>query len=254
MAKGPSVKEPIVEFTGTFIIVFVTCWSYTVLADKKPDYMALALANGLVLAACVWAAFNVSGAHFNPVITIVNLFIRNMPLGQAVLYLFSQLTASFLAAVLAILVLPKSALVDEDSSFGYPETKNITDFQAFIVEFVLSMFYVFAYSATVIDKRAPSNVFGFALGSVVMVGALTVGPYTGGVVNPIRIFGPYLVNGKFDNMVVYWLATFAGGLFAGFYYDYFLLKDDNYEEEENAKSGNAKWSKDDIREANELKY
>lgn len=255
MVSTKDIKAATTELLGTFFIVFVTCWSFTVLRDKETNYLALALANGLVVSACVWAGITASGSHFNPVITIVKLFIRNMSVGKATLYLISQLIGSFLATILVMLLSPDDAKLGADKAFRYPEKRNITnDFQTFIMEFTLSMLYVFVYFATIIDKRAPSNIFGFALGAVIIMGTLAAGPLTGGVVNPIRIFGPYLINGQLEDSVVYWLATLAGGIFAGFYYDFFLLKDDELEDEDEDRNGNAMWSKDDVQEASNLKY
>lgn len=255
MVNTQNIKAPVVEFLGTFFIVFVTCWSFTVAGGDNPNYLALALSNGLIVSACIWAAIGISGAHFNPVITIVKLVIQNMSLSKAALYLISQMAASFLAAILVILILPINMNASIDKVFHFPEKRNITtDFQAFIMEFTLSMLYVFIYFSTIVDKRAPSNIFGFALGSVIMIGTLTAGPLTGGVVNPARIFGPYLVSGKLEDALVYWLANLAGGLLAGFYYDFFLLKNGDYVESEEIRNGNAKWSKENVQEATSLKY
>ena len=256
MITTKDIRGFMAEFIGTFFIVFITCWSFTALRSEKIDYLGLGIANAFVVAGCVWAGVTYSGAHYNPAITIVKLFIRNMNLSKALFYIVSQLVASFLATLLVMLLISSDPKDKFDTNYSFPQKlKNVTDFQAFIMEFVLSMLYVFVYFATVIDKRAPSNIFGFALGAVFLLGIISAGPYTGACINPARVFGPYLLTGQIENSVVYWMANLTGGVFAGFYYDFFLLKNDDIEnEDENNNEKANMMSKDNIQEAMNLRY
>ncbi len=52
---------------------------------------------------------------------------------------------------------------------------------------------MFLYYTTIVDKNAPSNVFGFAIGCVIIAGHICCNNLTGGAVNPIRIIGPCIV-------------------------------------------------------------
>ena len=233
MVSTKDIRALLTEFFGSFFIVFVTCWSFTAFRLGQIGYLALGLANGLVVAACVWAGVSTSGAQYNPIITIVKLAIRNMNFSKAALYILFQLLGSFLAALIVVLLVPYDFQQNIDTIIGYPKISIlVSDFQAFLIEFILSMLYVFMYFATVVDKRAPSNIFGFALGAVITVGTVSVGSDTNACVNPARIFGPQLLTGLMETSWLYWSATIAGGLFAGFYYDFFLLKDIEFEDED----------------------
>ena len=257
MISTKDIKAFITEFVGTFLIVFVTCWSFTGLRKGEIDHLSVGIANAFTLAGCVWAGVTYSGAHYNPVITAVKLLIRNMSMSKAIFYFIAQAAASFLAALLIILLIPYDSRDNLDKILGFPEKEeNTSEFQAFIMEFVLSMLYVFVYFATVIDKRAPSNIFGFALGAVILLGTISAGPYTGGCVNPARVFGPYLLTGQIEESFVYWLASLSGGIFAGFYYDFFLLKNDEQEQDDEDDRGEKlnMMNKENIQEATSLKY
>ena len=89
-------------------------------------------------------------------------------------------------------------------------------------EFIASFFYVLVYSATILDKRAPSNIFGYAIGIVFALATMAIGSQTGACLNPIRAIGPQIIAGDFTYIYLYTLSNIFGGLFAGFYYDFFL--------------------------------
>ena len=256
MVSIKDISVMVTEFLGSFFIVFTTCWSYTVLrTEKGPNYLAIAITNGLMTAAVVWAGVTFSGAHFNPVITLVKLFARTINLNRAALYLVSQLSASFLATLLILLMSPSFSKQDASQGFIFPEKNERNSyFQAFVMEGILSMLYVFVYFATIIDKRAPSNIFGFALGAVIMLGTLAAGPFSGGVVNPARIFGPYIVRSEVHDMINYWLAMVGGGVFAGFYYDFFLIKNEGMDDEDEHPEASAVLNKSHKPNSDDLRF
>lgn len=224
----------ITEFLGTFLLVFITSWSYISLESEKIDYLTLSLINGLSLTALLCSGFPTSGAHYNPIITITNLTIKNMKFQIGMFYILTQLTASFVAGLLVHLML--SNLDSHYKDIGYPKIiPIISEFQAFVMEFVFSFFYVLMYFSTVFDKRSSSNTFGFAMGSVVVLGSCVFGPFSGGCGNPVRAFGPELISGGFN--VIYWFGCLLGGLFGGFYYEYFLLKNRDFDMDEDEDVG-----------------
>lgn len=241
MVSTKDIRAFLTEFLGSFFIVFVTCWSYTAKRDGKIDYLALGIANAFVISGCVWAGVTNSGAHFNPVITTVKLFIRSINVAKATFYILSQLIGSLLATLLVLLLVPVDINENLETSFDFPKKRKTTsEFQASIMEFVLSMLYVFVYFATIVDKRAPTNIFGFALGGVILMGTVSAGAYTGACANPLRIFGPYLLTAQLGESMFYWLATMAGGIFAGFYYDFFMLDTEDIDAEEESESLDSK--------------
>ncbi len=96
---------------------------------------------------------------------------------------------------------------------------------------------MFTFYALIEDKRSSKYVYGFALGGVVLIATLTFGPYTGGCINFMRVLGPVIVSGKFDNLLMYGLSSLTGSLFGAFYYHFFILNNDKYDlrKEENFK-------------------
>ena len=230
MIKASLVKAIVVELIGTFVIVFVSCWSFVALKMGRVSYLGLGISNGLTLAACAWAGIAASGAHFNPVVTLVKAGVRAMSVSRATAYIIAQLAGSFVAALAVVLVTPFEYQQMEEKIVGYPEPRvGVSSLQIFVPEFIGSALYLLAFLALIVDRRAPTNVFGFGLGAVIAGCSVAFGPATGGCVNPVRLFGPHIVSNRFEHAWVFWAATVAGGLFAGFYYDFFMLKNESFD-------------------------
>ena len=233
MVTQRELKALISEFIGSFLLVFVSTWSFCAREAKQLSWLGVGLANTAITMALMYALISLSGAHLNPVVTFSKLALRSFQLRKTFLYLFCQLSGSFLAALVVIFMSPFEYPDREIGEIFFPQKSPfISDFQAFVVEFLLSALYMFVFSATIIDSRAPTSVFGFALGAVVLIGTLVAGPYTGGCVNPLRIFGPQLLADRLDNAWIYWVSTMFGGIFATFYYDFFLAKEEDIDLEE----------------------
>ena len=230
MVKTSELRAYTTEFLGTFFLVFVTSWSYKSLELYKIDYQGLAVINGFLTASIIWSGFSYSGAHFNPVITISNLILNpDFKMSTGIIYITIQIISSLMSALIVILMTPLEYQQNKNiPSVGMPYVLPIiNEFQSFIVEFMMSFFYVLIYHGVIFDKRAPKNIYGIAIGGVVLCGTIAFGPYSGACINPIRILGPSIISGYYDGVLIVMLATIFGGLFGGFYYNFFILDPEN---------------------------
>ena len=107
---------------------------------------------------------------------------------------------------------------------------SIPTYRSFIMQFIGSGFYVWTYYALIVDSRAPSNIFGFAIGGVSSICDLAFGQMVGGCINPVKYIGPRLVTAELSDSWVFLAAPMLGGVFAGFYFDFFVLKRKEKEE------------------------
>lgn len=211
------------EFVGTFLIVFVSCWSFGLYRRKSLGILDMALLQGMLVGSVTWAGVAFSGAHFNPVVSLAKACLQHISLTNALVYIVIQAVASFMGALLALLTSTIDVQNPKDVTIGYPEPEaGYTLFQCFFLEFFASFLLLLVYSGTVLERSAPSNVFGFAVGGVYALAFLMMGNSTGGCVNPVKVLGAHLVTQDFQHSWLYWLADAAGGLFAAFYYDFFL--------------------------------
>ncbi|MEO5913047.1 MAG: aquaporin [Luteolibacter sp.] len=197
------MRKYIAEFIGTFFLVLtIGCTVIPGAAGVIPP-----VAIGAALMVMIFAGGHVSGAHFNPAVTLA-VFIRGRCDAKDVLpYWISQIIAGVVAALVAVFLVGKS---------GTPMTiSNVP--QAFVAEFLFTfaLAYVVVNSATA-KGTANNSFYGLAIGMTVMVGAFSVGAISGGAFNPAVAVGAAVMHlVKFSDIWLHIVADLAGGLVAG---------------------------------------
>jgi len=197
------MRKYLVEFIGTFFLVATI--GGTVLKPHDAGDMA-PLAIGAALMVMVFAGGHVSGAHYNPAVTLAVFLRGKCPLADVVPYIVAQVVGAAAAAV-TMVYLKGSAAVD-------PPQPDVV--RALIAEFM----YTFALCYVVLNvataKGTSGNSFyGLAIGFVVMTGAYSVGAISGGAFNPAVAVGITLMGlSSVANIWIFLVANFAGGAVA----------------------------------------
>lgn len=257
MVSAESIKNAFAEFVGTFLLVSISCYSFSMANLGKLDPLGLALANSMAFVTLSWALQESGPCFMNPVLTLVRLINGEQKVGRSMANIAAQVLGSCLATVLVACVVPHEHIEKTKRLVGYPRL-NFTDYteiQLFLFEFLSAALSMLAYFATVTDKRGPAYVYGFAIGAVVLVSTVMFHNSTGGCVNLARVIGPQLVFGEWTDVPVYWLAACFGSLFAANYYEYFILKDNEAEEDlEDLNHGKTMKTLENINQAASLKY
>ncbi len=211
------------EFLGTFALVFFGAGA--VCADRFLQAngggpLGIALATGLAVAVMSVALANVSGAHFNPAITIGYWVTKRLNTMEVLGYWASQLVGGIAAAFLLKAILPRDEAWQPVLG-GTPDlVRDFTRLPAMGIEALFTFFLVFVYFATTSEDNVEHrSLSGVAVGLVYSLGILVAGPFTGGALNPARAFGPALASTHWLNQGVYWVGPLAGGFVAGLVYD-----------------------------------
>jgi aquaporin TIP len=206
------------EFVGTFALVFVGVGAIAVGADL----VGVALAHGLVIAVMASAVGHISGGHFNPAVTFGFIVTRRMAPTLAAAYVVAQLLAGVLGALAARALYPDR--LDLDAGVPLPGD-GVGAGAAMGIEAILTFFLVWVVFATAADPRgAFKSIAGLAIGLTVTLDILAGGPLTGAAMNPARAFGPELVQGVWDDFLVYWIGPLAGGGVAALLYELLYLR------------------------------
>lgn len=191
------------EMIGTFFLVLTIA-----LTASNPDIAPMApLAIGGVLMVMVYAGGFISGAHYNPAVTIGLLLRKKISVINTGAYILAQLIAGVLALVLASIMLGDVAGIVPDAIDGQ---------QAFIAELVFTFALVTVILHTAASKQVDGNsYFGLAIGMTVMAGAYAVGGISGGAFNPAVTLA-YMFQGadSMDYVGIYVGAQVVGGLLA----------------------------------------
>ena len=161
----------------------------------------------------IYAVGHISGAHFNPAVTLGFVLTRHFPLPRVGLYWAAQMAGALVAALLLRASLGNVAGVGVTLPSG-------SDGQAFLWEAVLSFFLMFVTMAVATDTRAVGEAAAIAIGGTVGLDAMFGGPVTGASMNPARSLGPAIASGELSSIWVYLAAPLLGAAAAAFVYQF----------------------------------
>ena len=216
-------QKLVAEFLGTFALVFFGAGAICTerfVQGASSGLLATALASGIAIAVMSVAFSHVSGAHFNPAVTIGFWITRRMSTMEVVGYWVAQMLAGIVAAFSLKAILPREEAW-LPALGGTPDlVRDFTRLPAMGLEALITFFLVLVYFATTAEDNIDSrSLSGLAAGLVYTIGILVAAPFTGAALNPARAFGPALASTHWSNQGVYWVGPLAGGFMAGLIYD-----------------------------------
>lgn len=196
-----------VEAIGTFFLVF------TVGATVGSAGPLAPLAIGAVLIVMIYAGGHLSGAHYNPAVTLAVLVRRRIGLRDAVAYWIVQVGAGLLAAAVVCVII--------DPAQGATRALMTLAGPTLVAAFVAELLFTFALAYVVLNvstsKHHPDNsYYGLAIGFTVVAGAFAVGAISGGAFNPAVTLGAAAMGiFAWPTLAVHLLAQILGGAVAG---------------------------------------
>jgi aquaporin NIP len=198
----------VAEFIGTFFLVFAGTGAIIVDAmTHAVTHVGVALVFGLVVAALVYALAHVSGAHFNPAVTIGFWTAGEFPAARVPSYIAAQLSGAITASSVLRLLFGTVASLGATLPNGAAST-------SFWLEVAMTALLVFVIMGSAVHGRATKSFAGIAIGSVIALDALFGGPVSGASMNPARSLGPAIVAGLWHDQWLYAAAPIAGAILA----------------------------------------
>jgi MIP family channel proteins len=215
------IRKAIAEFLGTFALVLAVIASLVVATQGGGGLVGTALAQGFVLAIMVSSFGHISGGHFNPAVTLGFLLTRRIEPVLGVIYMVAQFAGAIAASLLLHYLYPEQAELEVGVT---AISADFGSWEALILEALFTFFLVWVVFATAVDEKgAFSAISGFAIGLVLAVSVLSIGPITGSSINPARTFGPALVENEWSDAWIYYVGPFVGGAVAAFLYTVLYL-------------------------------
>ena len=209
---APVVPQPgrlLAEVLGTFALTTVAAGgdvAARMTAGQVTD-MARAVAPGLLVMAFVYALGDVSGAHFNPAVTLGFALKRLFPVRWLVTYWVAQLAGALLAA--AGLHVLFGGAADAGVSVSHVATGP-----ALAIETFLSFLLLTVVLGTADRHRLVGPNAAIAVGATIALCGLIALPLTGASMNPARSSGPAVAVGRIGDLWIYWLGPMLGALLA----------------------------------------
>ena len=200
------MKVYLTEVIGTFFLVLTI--GLAVLAGEAVAPLAI----GAVLMVMVYAGGHVSGAHYNPAVSLAVFLRGRLPGSQLVPYMLSQVVGALLAAAAVYAI--------RGETFGPAPAAEASTTAVLLVEILFTFGLALVVLNTATAKATEGNsYFGLAIGFTVMAGAFAGGPISGGAFNPAVGIGPLVYGelmgaGSLGNLWLYLVGPFVGGALA----------------------------------------
>ncbi len=202
------------ELVGTYALVTAGCGAIMVNAETTAlGHIGIALTFGLVVMVMIAATGHISGAHFNPAVTIAFALTRHFPWREVPLYAGGQAIGAILGALTLRVVIGDIANLGATLPAG-------SAIQSFGLEVLLSASLMFVIISVATDTRAVGETAAIAIGATVAVNALWAGPISGASMNPVRSLGPALIAGLGQDQWLYLIAPIIGAAIGGFLYQW----------------------------------
>jgi aquaporin Z len=194
------MNKYIAEFIGTFFLVLtIGC---TVIGAGSGVIAPLAI--GAALMVMVFAGGHISGAHYNPAVTLGVLIRGKVKAADVVPYIVAQLLAATAAAAAVKFLRAGVDVTPIAPKIGL----------ALLAEFLFTfaLVYVVLNSATA-EGTSGNSFYGLAIGMTVMTGAFAVGDISGGAFNPAVAVGISILGiSSWSNLWIYLVANFAAAI------------------------------------------
>lgn len=199
-------KRFLAEFTGTFIVVVLATGS--VVIDAKLNGILglpfIAFAPFVGVAIGVYLFGKISMAHFNPAVSVGFLITKHITKKLLGLYLLAEISGAFLASLFVSLVIGNEANLGVNApNYSYPLPL------IFGIE-VMASALLMAVILAVVYTKGLKGFGGIAIGGIVGIDILFFALISGASMNPARSLAPALLSGIWNDLWIYWTATFVG--------------------------------------------
>ena len=167
------MKKYFVEFVGTLFLILI------IGLTSNP------VAIGFGLTVLVYMGAHISGAHYNPVVSLAFIIKKDINTKDFIFYVLSQISGATIGALFIYFL--------KDSVVEIQPNLSSSVYQILISEILFTFLLVFVILNVATHPNLKDNSFyGFAIGLTVMAGAFSVGPISGAVFNPAVSLGPTL--------------------------------------------------------------
>lgn len=212
--RTAQIRRAGAELVGTYVLVTVGCGAIVVdTLTGALTHLGIALTFGLVIMVMIAATGHLSGAHFNPAVTLAFALTRHFPWRDVPLYLGAQLLGAAGGALTLRALFPQAVTLGATLPSG-------SALQSLGLEILLTAVLMFVIMAVATDTRAVGQLAALAIGGTVALDALWGGPISGASMNPARSFGPALVAAVWRDHWIYWLGPISGASLGALVYQW----------------------------------
>ncbi|OMO60598.1 Major intrinsic protein [Corchorus capsularis] len=215
------LQKVIAEIIGTYFVIFAGCGSVVVnkMYGETITFPGICVVWGLIVMVMIYSVGHISGAHFNPAVTITFAIFRHFPLKHVPIYMVAQFLGSILASGTLCLIFD----VKPEAYYGTVPVGSHS--RSLVIEIIISFLLMFVVSGVATDSRAVGELAGIAVGMTIVINVFVAGPISGASMNPARSIGPALVMRIYKGVWVYVVGPILGTILGGFAYNLIRFTD-----------------------------
>ncbi len=202
------MKAYFAEALGTFFLVFAGTTAIVVNdATHGLTHLGVSLTFGLVVMVLIYALGDISGAHFNPVVTLGFWLAKRLAFAKVIPYILFQTAGAFAASMLVKCLFPTHPTLGATLPAG-------TAYHALIVEIIITTLLVLVILNVTAGSKEKGLLAGIAIGGTVGLAALFAGPISGASMNPARSLAPALISNHLGSLWIYGVGPIVGAVIA----------------------------------------
>ena len=214
------IKHYVSEGIGTFLLMFIGCGAMIFFKDT----LTIAFAFGLVYFVLFYSFGNISGCHFNPIISLSYLINKKISFLDFLGYVVGQIIGGFLGTFLIRIMAPLNFT---------PFNSYVTDLccngdviSAIFIEIIVSYLFVLTFIGAN-SKSRNKNIRGLIIcAGVILVGIATM-VLNYSMINPIKAFSTAIFNGNFKQLPFFIICPFIGSVIATYNFNWFQSKEED---------------------------
>lgn len=199
------MKKYMSEFIGTFALVF--CGTGAIIINQETggviSHAGIAATFGLIVMCMIYTFGEISGAHFNPAVTIGFSLAGKFERREIMPYIGSQIAGAFLATFILRFLFP----TNQDLGSTLPAGSQM---QSFVLEIILTYLLMLVILNVSQVSKETGLFAGIAIGGTVLLEAMFAGPICGASMNPVRSLSPAVVSGNLTDLWIYIFAPVIG--------------------------------------------
>ncbi len=214
-ATAISQRQLAAEAIGTFALVFAGTGAIVIDAETGGGvgHVGIGLTFGLIVMVMIYAVGHISGAHFNPAVTLGFAVGRHFPWADVPRYWAAQLLGAGAASLLL------RGMFGNVAGLGATFPRG-SERQSLLLEAVLTAILMFVITAVATDSRAVGQAAAIAIGGTVGLEALFAGPISGASMNPARSLAPAFASWTWDAQWLYVAGPMVGAVVGVLAYRY----------------------------------
>ncbi|HEX5111913.1 MAG TPA: aquaporin [Saprospiraceae bacterium] len=203
------IRQYLAEFVGTFALVF--CGTGAIIINEVTQgaitHVGIAITFGFIIMSMIYTFGTISGAHFNPAVTIAFTVAKLFKPSLVLPYILSQIAGGVVASLMLKVLFPMNQTLGATLPAG-------SDMQSFILEIILTFFLMLVILSVSQGSKEQGMFAGLAIGGTVLLDAMFGGPVSGASMNPARSLAPALVTMNLQHLWLYLVAPVCGSLLA----------------------------------------